>query len=195
MIESLRLPLDFDPKALRADLGRIAANEWIPHFVKQNYDGDWSGVALRGPADVTHPIQSLFANPGTTDWSDTDLLGRCPYYARVLSRFECPLQSVRLLRLAPGSVIKQHTDHSLSLEDGELRLHVPVQTNADVDFGLNGVRLELREGQTWYLNVNFPHSVANRGNDFRVHLVADCEVNDWLRGLFQQAQQGSDTAG
>ena len=55
--------------SLREDLERIPADRWIAHFVKENYDGDWSGAALRGPADVTHPIQQLFANPGTENWA------------------------------------------------------------------------------------------------------------------------------
>ena len=144
IIETLRLPLDFDPAALREDLARIPSDRWIAHFNKQQYEGDWSGVALRGPANITHPIQALFANPGTTDWAYTDLHDLCPYFAQVLSRFECPLLSVRLLRLAPGSVITEHTDHSLGFEDGEVRLHVPILTNPRVEFLLNGARVPLR---------------------------------------------------
>lgn len=185
MIDSLRLPLDFDPHALRADLARIPPDRWILHFNKAVYKGNWSGVALRGPANATHSIQSLFASPGTKDWANTNLMNTCPYFAHVVQSLECPLQSVRLLSLAPGAVIEEHTDHCLSFEDGELRLHVPVQTNPEVEFLLNGVQVRLGEGETWYLNVNLPHSVANRGSQHRVHLVVDCVVNDWLRELFR----------
>ena len=183
MIESLRLALDFDPCELQTDLARIPSDRWIAHFNKRDYEGDWSAVGLRGPAGATHPVQAIFATPGIKDWANTDLLDICPYFAEVLSRFECPLQSVRLLRLAPNAVIKQHTDHSLSLEDGELRMHVPVQTNSGVEFILNDKRLTLQEGETWYLNVNLPHSLVNRGSAHRVHLIADCTVNAWLREL------------
>jgi hypothetical protein len=187
MINALRLPLTFDPQALRLDLERILPDQWIPHFNTGDYSGQWSGVALRGPANITHPVQALFANPGTTDWADTELQGRCPYFAEVLARFRCPLQSVRLLRLAPGSIIREHTDHSLSFEDGEVRLHVPIQTNSGVEFYLSGARLDLREGETWYLNVNLPHRVANYGPDDRVHMILDCTVDDWLRTNFEEA--------
>ena len=194
MIRSLRLPLDFDRQALQDDLARIPADRWINHFNNQDYTGEWSGVALRGPADATHPIQSLLATPGTKKWTNTDLLHSCPYFAEVLSRIESPLLSVRLLRLAPGAIIKEHTDHSLGFEDGEVRLHVPVQTNPRVKFVLDGTHVELCEGETWCLNVNFPHSVTNSGEDFRVHLVADCVVDDWLRRLFHNAiEHGTST--
>ena len=44
--------------------------------------------------------------------------------------------------------------------------------------------MTLAPGETWYLNVNLPHSVTNGGDEPRVHLVVDCEVNGWLRELF-----------
>ena len=152
--DTIRLPLRFDVDALRADLARVPEERWIRHFVEDNYEGDWSGVALRGPAGATHPIQQLFANPGTEAWENTSLYDACPYFAEVMSAFQCNLLSVRLLRLGPGSIIKEHVDHSLSLDDTELRLHVPVQTNADIQFWLNGNLVPLRAGETWYLNVN-----------------------------------------
>jgi hypothetical protein len=45
----------------------------------------------------------------------------------------------------------------------------------------------MNEGECWYLNVNFPHKVANRGATDRVHLVIDCAVDDWLRALVLKA--------
>lgn len=178
---AIRLPQRFDPLALREDLARIPEDRWISHFVADNYEGDWSGVALRGPANVTHPIQELFANPGTEAWANTSLYDECPYFAEVMSAFKCNLLSVRLLRLGPGSIIKEHVDHSLSLEDAELRLHVPVQTNADIKFWLDDKLVPLEAGATWYLNVNRPHRVENNSDEYRVHLVLDCEINSWLR--------------
>lgn len=179
--DAIQLPLRFDPLALRKDLARIPEDRWISHFVADNYAGDWSGVALRGPANVTHPIQELFANPGTEAWANTSLHDECPYFAEVMSAFHCNLLSVRLLRLGPGSIIREHVDHSLSLEDAEVRLHVPVQTNADIKFWLNDKRVPLQAGETWYLNVNRPHRVENNSDEYRVHLVLDCEINAWLR--------------
>ena len=47
MIQACKIPLDFDPERLQGDLARIAPDEWTPHFNTREYDGDWSGVALR----------------------------------------------------------------------------------------------------------------------------------------------------
>jgi hypothetical protein len=38
--DRLRLPLEFEPERLAADMANFGRAEWIAHFVKQNYDGD-----------------------------------------------------------------------------------------------------------------------------------------------------------
>jgi hypothetical protein len=188
---AVRLPLDFDVEALREGLELIPADHWTPHFNRGDYEGDWSGVALRGPAGASHPILALTAHPGTRDWEDTPLLEHCAYFRHVLSRFHCPLKSVRLLRLAPGSEITEHFDPELGLEDGEARLHVPIETSPEVEFRLDGVRIPLRAGETWYRDVRRPHAVTNRSGEHRVHLVADCGVNPWLASLIGEAGSAS----
>ncbi len=187
MLESLQLPMQFDSTLLHRDLEEIGDTEWIPHFNTRDYNGSWRVVALRGPAGAVHPVQAIYSDPTTTKFTDTELLSRCPYFKQVLSRFQCPLKSVRLLNLQPGSVIKEHTDYNLGFEDGEVRIHVPVLTNQDVEFFLAGKCIMMQEGESWYLNVNLPHRVANRSSTDRVHLILDCVVNDWMRIFFQES--------
>jgi hypothetical protein len=182
MLDSFRLPFTFDPRPLQADLDGLAPADWIPHFNTRYYEGAWSAAALRSVGGVTGQI---YPDPTAQDaFADTPLLARCPHIRAVLEAFACPLQSVRLLKLAAGSVIREHKDLNLSYDDGEVRLHIPVRTNPEVEFYLNGRRLALNEGESWYLNFNLPHRVANRGSTDRVHLVLDCVVNDWLRAAF-----------
>src|SRR5437660_1388347 len=113
-----RLPFMFDPDLLVRDLRNLASVAWIEHFVKQNYDGDWSVIPLRGKAGATHPVMMIYPDPGAREFEDTPMLQGCPYFRKVLETFLCPLQAVRLMRLAPGSVIKEHTDLELSVEKG-----------------------------------------------------------------------------
>ena len=94
---------------------------------------------------------------------------------------------MRLLKLAPGSNIKEHSDYNLSYEDGEVRVHIPIQTNQEVEFAVAGQPLPLSEGDCWYINFNLPHRIHNRGVTDRVHLVIDCGLNEWLRGMFPDA--------
>ena len=177
--DAVQLPFRFDVARLQADLANIVAEEFVPHFNTAFYQGDWSAVPLRSIGGRTDHI---YPDPTAKNtFADTPLLARCAYIREVLATLQCPMQAVRFLRLKAGSVIKEHRDHELGFEDGEVRLHIPVITNPEVEFVLNQVRVVMNEGECWYLNVNQPHRVANRGTTDRIHLVIDCVVNDWLR--------------
>jgi hypothetical protein len=132
-------------------------------------------------------VQTIYADPSRSDFEDTPMLAGSLYFRQVLAAFACPLHAVRLMRLAPGSVIKEHHDHDLSFEQGMVRIHIPVVTNEGVDFRLNGARVAMPAGSSWYLRLSDPHSVANRGASDRVHLVIDAVVNDWVAALFERA--------
>jgi hypothetical protein len=185
--DRLQLPLQFDPSKLQEDLEALGSAEWLSHFVEQNYDGDWSVIPLRAQAGAVHPVMLMFSNPMATEFADTALLARTPYFRRVLQDFACPLHCVRLMRLTPGSIIKEHRDDDLAVEFGTARLHIPIATSHDVDFRLNGTRVIMEPGSVWYLRLSDPHSVINNGISDRVHLVIDAVVNDWLTTQLKHA--------
>jgi quercetin dioxygenase-like cupin family protein len=185
--DRIRLPFNFDPHLLARDLQGLVAFDWIKHFVRQNYEGDWSVIPLRGKAGATHPVMMIYSDPTATEFEDTPMLKACPYFRTVLDTFKCPLQAVRLMRLTPGSVIKEHTDHELSVDEGTARIHIPVVTSPDVEFYLNGIRVVLEAGSAWYLRLSDPHRVHNKGAADRVHMVIDATVNSWLKDLLATA--------
>jgi hypothetical protein len=180
-VKHLRLPLDFDRARLRRDLEGVEPERWVAHFNADYYDGEWSGVALRA---VDGLASQIYPDPTASGrYDDTPVLTRSPYFQAVLAAFECPLNSVRLLKLAARSSIREHRDYQLSHTHGEVRIHVPILTNDDVAFYLDGELLPMREGEAWYLDLELPHRVDNRSDHDRVHLVIDCVENDWLDGL------------
>jgi Aspartyl/Asparaginyl beta-hydroxylase len=181
-LPGLKLPLRFDVALLQGDLDRVVPGEWANHYNERDFGGQWQGAALRSANGTASDINAGAA--GYTEFANTPLLARCAYIGRVLEEFQCPLKSVRLLSLAPGSFIREHSDHALDYEDGEIRVHIPIRTNPGVEFYVCGERLLLEEGECYYVNVNLPHRVNNRGSAARVHLVIDAEVNDWVRELF-----------
>ncbi|MCU1258415.1 MAG: Aspartyl/Asparaginyl beta-hydroxylase, partial [Bryobacterales bacterium] len=183
-LTGLKLPFRFDPALLKHDLALISSDEWSPHYNEREFGGQWQGVALRSAAGSHRDI--LAGNAGRSDFTNTLLLERCTYFREVLSAFQCPLKSVRLLSLAPGSFIREHSDRALGYEDGEIRIHIPIQTNTGVEFYVCGERLLLEEGECYYVNVNLPHRVNNRGLSSRIHLVIDAEVNDWVDHIFRE---------
>jgi hypothetical protein len=179
--DRLKLGLAFDAARLAEDLGRLAGIDWTRHYVEQHFSGDWSVIPLRGPAGAVHPILQIFPSPAVTAFADLPALALTPYVRQVLAAFACPLQCVRLMRLAPGSRIETHTDYDLAFEQGVARIHVPITTNPGVDFRLNDVPVVMAAGEAWYLRLSDLHSVDNRGATDRVHLVIDAEANAWLR--------------
>jgi len=188
MPDRLRLPLSFDPNALRRDLEALTAIDWTAHFVTQNYEGDWSVIPLRGPAGALHPIQMIYADPAATAFADTPYLGGCPYFLSVISTFRCDIQCVRLMRLTPGSAIKEHRDYDLDAERGVARIHIPITTNPGVVFEVNRMPVTMAPGEAWYLRLTDPHRVINGGTTDRVHLVLDAVVNDWMTEMLEQAR-------
>ena len=181
MISKLKLPFAFDVKRLKADLENFSAEDWTPHFNKSYYEGDWSGIPLRA-AKNTH--LAIYPDPTAESFEETALMTRCEYIPEVLKTFECELKTVRFLQLGAGAKILEHTDYMLGFENDVVRVHIPVVTNPQVEFRLDGEVLQMREGEAWYLNFNLPHSVDNNGTKPRVHLVIDCLVNDWMRKIF-----------
>ena len=78
--DRLRLPLEFEPARLAADLAAVAGAGWTEHFVKQNYEGDWSVIALRALAGASHPVQMIYSDPARTDFVDTPARSAAPLF-------------------------------------------------------------------------------------------------------------------
>jgi len=182
MIKYLQLPFHFDVKRMQEELMQIDNGAWRLHYQKLHYEGDWSGLPFRS---VNGDAGNIFVSPEITpEYKDTVFLNNSVYFKEVLSSFKCPLLSVRLLKLNAGAVIKEHKDAELNYEKGEIRIHIPVVTNDKVEFYLDKERMNLKEGECWYMNFNLPHSIVNNSGTDRVHLVIDAKVNDWVQDLF-----------
>jgi aspartyl/asparaginyl beta-hydroxylase (cupin superfamily) len=92
------------------------------------------------------------------------------------------------MRLHAGAEIKPHRDQGLCLEQGEARLHLPLQTNEQLNFYVDDKRVPMQAGDLWYINADQVHWVENKGQNARINLVIDCEVNTWLRELINAAK-------
>jgi len=185
MVRYARLKITFPLNGFRAEIDSIR-QKWITHFNYTQFEGEWSALSLRCPGGKWDQI--IPDQVSSKDYSDTELLLACPAIKNWLSDFQCKLFSVRLLNLRSGSVIKEHRDYELCYENGEARLHFPILTNEQVEFYVNNERVIMNEGECWYINANLPHRVANKGTRDRIHLVVDCDVNDWIRAIFDKGE-------
>jgi len=178
----LKLPFQFDKVKLVYDLSLILDSKWISHFNSTSYSGDWKVISLYADKRDDSNIFALPTSPSII--SETPTLKGCHYFKEVIGSFKCPILTACILRLGVGAEIKPLRDHELGYENNNFRLHIPITTNKDVQFVLDGEQLRMLPGEYWYTNVNYVHSVINLGESDRVHLVIDFERNDWSDELF-----------
>jgi hypothetical protein len=168
-----RLPMRFDSRALGAAVEALPSEAWQPHFNTGYYEGDWSGIALRAYEDASTPLAPGQGETRATAYCDE-------FWQAQLARLEVELCSARLLRLGPGGSIREHRDYDLAAPDGNLRLHIPIVTDVQVDFLLDGRKVPMQAGECWFLDLSRPHRVENHGGSSRIHLVVDCCRGPWL---------------
>ena len=94
---------------------------------------------------------------------------------------------VMLARMAPGGVIHPHRDENPAAKWPH-KIHVPLQTNDDVTFFVDGVAYHFDEGEAVEVNNMGVHAVENRGASDRIHLIfeyfdLDQPEPEWLAAL------------
>lgn len=173
-----------DEVNLKRELETCQRLVWQQHFNQRDYRGRWTSISLRS---ASGRVSDIMAPLGGHTFLDTPLLAQCPYFQGILNKLTCSKETVRLLSLAPGSFIREHTDPQTSYANGFFRLHIPIQTALGVRFRVDGYDLPMQVGECWYANFELPHSVENYGTTDRIHLVIDCLRNAWSDELFAEA--------
>lgn len=179
---SIKLPVSFLIDKLQAELAICENDLWTPHFNTGRYEGNWTSVSLRSQSGLINDI-TAFPDKG---YKNTELLDRCPYFKEIMDWFQCEKEAVRLLRLGPGSEIKEHIDNDTSYEDGFFRIHIPIITNSEVYFYVDKKLVPMKMGECWYANFQLPHRVENKSSEPRIHFTLDCIRNDWSDKLFSE---------
>jgi aspartyl/asparaginyl beta-hydroxylase (cupin superfamily) len=77
-----------------------------------------------------------------------------------------------LAKLPAGSRIAPHRDDH-QMFDMAHRIHLPIITNDEVDFTIDGQVYHMKEGVAYEINNKLEHSVKNNSNTGRVHLIFD----------------------
>lgn len=81
-------------------------------------------------------------------------------------------------KLGPGDEVFSHIDVSKQLRNGH-RIHLPIETNDDVHFMIDGKLIHFREGQLFEFDNTRMHSVKNNGSTPRIHLIIDYFLQDF----------------
>ena len=181
--DRIQLPLQFDASEMLEDLKIFKDASFVYYDV----------VPLRAPAHLVDstlpfpPPAENYADGTWTDWMDTPILEKCPSLIKIIDTFKnhTTVNLVRLLRLAPNSVVEEHVDPTLGIhvEESMVRLTIPIQINDQVEFYLNNEIVPMKPGECWYLRLTDPHKVINNGPTERVNLTIDVIPNDWVQSM------------
>ncbi|CAM1374211.1 aspartyl/asparaginyl beta-hydroxylase domain-containing protein [Tenacibaculum xiamenense] len=188
--DRIKLPFNFDVKKMTEEFEILKEK----HLSQYEY---YDAIPLRAPAHLVDPSIPFpppaddYADGSWTAWLDTDKLKTSQYLTDIVNFFRdnTKVTLVRLLRLAPGQVVKEHTDPTLALEveKSVVRLTIPIINNDRVTFYLNSTPVEMAPGECWYLKLNDPHMITNYGEEERVNLTIDMIPNEWLRNIIEES--------
>lgn len=83
------------------------------------------------------------------------------------------------VKLSANKKINEHSDAGLYLSTIK-RHHIPIITNEDVWFFVDGEKKNLKVGEIWEIDNTKLHKVENLSNLDRVHLIVDILPNAYL---------------
>lgn len=108
---------------------------------------------------------------------------RSPEVQKILSHFKTSISLGVFYYLRPGGKLHPHRDLTGAKLNDRIRFHIPIKTNSKVLFNVAGERIIMKAGTLWALDTSYVHSVENAGDEVRVHIVIECNVNDWCRSI------------
>jgi len=162
-----------DASAIREQTQILTEEDWAAD--------DWRQNRFEAHAD-TQTIQLIF----DADFRHEDPTPREKYFELGFdSLLEPVVETIRdyytgegyvvraiLVRLKAQGTIPKHVDTGFTLMNCR-RIHMPVVSTDKVEFTVGGEQQIMSQGELWEVNNAREHSVANKGNDCRVHLIVD----------------------
>ncbi len=186
-LDRIKLPITFDVDKIKAEIEALNLKEYI------YYDA----MPLRAPAHQIDPSRPFpppaddYADGSWTDWLNASELDNSPYLKSMVEQFQehTRVTLVRILRLGPDSIVKEHTDPTLGLqiEKSVIRLTVPVVTDEGVVFYLNNEPVAMKPGECWYMRLTDPHKVVNESATDRISISIDMVPNEWVRSMIEES--------
>lgn len=88
-------------------------------------------------------------------------------------------------KLLPNSEVGEHSDTETLLKYSH-RVHLPITTNEQVVFKINGQGHNLKEGVLYEISNLDPHSVINPSAQDRIHIIVDYADREGVQALSSQ---------
>ena len=183
--DRIKLPFTFDVEKMLAEVQALKITQY-------EY---YKAIPLRAPSHLVDPSLPFpppsgdYADGSWTEWMDTPALEKSSYLKSIVNEFSqyTTVNLVRLLFLAPNSVVQEHNDPTLALEEEKsmIRLTIPIDNNPGVEFYLNDTLVPMKVGECWYLRLSDMHRIVNEGSTDRVNLTIDVVPNDKIMEIIK----------
>jgi hypothetical protein len=173
-----RLPVRFDVERLRAEVEALPADAWSRH--PQEHEGN-TAARLITVGGTQNDLVGGEMRP-------TPALLASPYLQQVLASFGTVWSRSRLMRIAGGGSVPQHSDMNYHWFH-RVRVHIPVVTRPEVRFHCAEQNVHMATGEAWIFDNWRPHKVVNPASDARIHLVADTTGTSTFWRLVGQGQE------
>jgi hypothetical protein len=99
------------------------------------------------------------------------------YGLEILENMPAPPHDVQVAIHSPGTRLPPHQDGH-----DKFRFHIPIYTNPDARFIINGVDLHIpADGWCYIVNTTYLHSTDNQGDADRIHIYGNIWVEDVLK--------------
>ncbi len=178
-MNAIQFNFKFDVQQIQQELESIATSFNSIHSLKIK-ENDLNGIHLITPAP-----EGKKNSKGYT-YRRTDELKQCPYLQSILDTFQCDKLVYRVHNLRAKGKIELHRDLGRGLVNKIVRIHIPVTTNEEVYFYVNGERVLMQNGECWLANITELHEVENRSDTDRLQLMIDCDLNDWWESILRE---------
>ena len=175
-MKAIKLPFLFDSQKLQNELTAIAKSFESIHSVRIK-ENALNGIHLIIPTPENRKNEKGYT------YSHTKELNQSPYLQSVLDTFQCDKNLYRVHNLRPKGKIDLHTDVGSGLSNKIVRLQIPVTTNDEVYFWVDGERIIMQSGECWLVDITQPHEVENKSEKDRLKLLIDCDLNDWWKAI------------
>lgn len=166
----------FDTSMISKNIKQLKDSDWDrPEYFEANYNKG-KHLALHQTqhiifkfANKQHQEIQYFELPIWTEWEPL-LLPLMEKITEVYGYAHGFFPKVMLAKLPASSFIPPHVDGN---ERGYAphKVHLPIHTNTECHFFLDGNRYQLEAGQAYEINNGLKHSVINKGNTDRIHLI------------------------
>jgi hypothetical protein len=177
--EFYRLPFRFDAARLAAEALNFPEEAWRAH--PSNFGGNTALILVSANGGINDDLSGPM--------KPTMHLASAPYMRRVMTSFGAVVGRSRLMRLAPGATVPEHTDIDYYWRS-HFRIHVPVVTHPSVRFYCNQKWVHMAAGEAWTFDNWQTHKVQNPSNVTRIHLVMDTVGTAALWRLMKRSAAG-----